>query len=45
MVGNCDWFETPFGLKQGDILSTTRFAMFVNDLALQMKVYVWITLI
>uniref|UniRef100_A0A671WXT4 Reverse transcriptase domain-containing protein n=1 Tax=Sparus aurata TaxID=8175 RepID=A0A671WXT4_SPAAU len=32
-----DWFETPFGVKQGDILSPTLFALFVNDLALQIK--------
>lgn len=32
-----DWFDSPFGVKQGDILSPTLFALFENDLALQIK--------
>lgn len=32
-----DWFPTPLGVKQGDNLSPTLFAVFVNDLACTIK--------
>ena len=31
------WFSTPFGVKQGDVLSPTLFAIFVNDLVQEIK--------
>ena len=32
-----DWFPTPSGVKQGDALSPTLFALFTNDLAKSFK--------
>lgn len=32
-----DWFPTPLGVKQGDNLSPTLFAVFINDLACTIK--------
>ena len=32
-----EWFATPSGVKQGDILSPTLFAIFINDLAREVK--------
>ena len=32
-----DWFECPMGVKQGDTLSPTLFAIFINDLAEELK--------
>ena len=32
-----NWFPTPSGVKQGDALSPTLFAVFINDLANQIK--------
>ena len=31
------WFATPSGVKQGDALSPTLFAMYINDLAIRIK--------
>ncbi len=31
------WFPTPFGIKEGDVLSPTLFAIFVYDLAQEIK--------
>ena len=32
-----DYFDCPVGVKQGDCLSPTLFAIFINDLANEMK--------
>lgn len=32
-----DWFQTPYGVKQGDVLSPTLFAIFINNLAKEVK--------
>ena len=32
-----DWFPTPLGVKQGDNLSPTLFAVYINDLAQSIK--------
>ena len=32
-----DYFDCPVGVKQGDCLSPTLFAIFINDLALEIK--------
>ena len=32
-----DWFDTPSGVKQGDCFSATAFSLFINDLALEIK--------
>lgn len=32
-----EWFSTPSGVKQGDVLSPTLFAVFINDLAREVK--------
>ena len=32
-----DWFPTPLGVKQGDNLSPTLFAVYINDLACTIK--------
>ena len=32
-----DYFECPIGVKQGDCLSPTLFAIFINDLASEIK--------
>ena len=32
-----EWFETLQGVRQGDNLSPTLFALFVNDLAMEIK--------
>ncbi len=31
------WFPTTSGVRQGDVLSPTWFSLFVNDLALEVK--------
>ncbi len=32
-----DWFGVKAGVRQGDNLSTTLFALFINDLAIELK--------
>ena len=32
-----DYFDCPIGVKQGDCISATLFAIFINDLAVQIK--------
>ena len=32
-----DYFDCPIGVKQGDCLSPTLFAIFINDLASEIK--------
>ena len=34
---NTDYFDCPVGVKQGDCLSPTLFAIFINDLASEVK--------
>ena len=34
---NTEWFETKFGVLQGDSFSPTAFNLFINDLALHLK--------
>ena len=38
-LNNCktDWFKCLSGVRQGDVLSTTLFSIFINDLALDVK--------
>ena len=36
-VYETNYFDCPIGLKQGDCLSPTLFAIFINDLALEIK--------
>ena len=32
-----DWFDCPIGVKQGDTISPTLFALYINDLATELK--------
>ena len=32
-----EYFDCPMGVKQGDTLSPTLFAVYINDLALHLK--------
>ena len=33
------WFQTLYGVRQGDNLSTTLFNIYINDLAEDLKIY------
>ena len=33
ILGKSEWFNTLYGIRQGDSLSPTLFAVYINDLA------------